>query len=231
MAHSNSINQQGKAIMASMDLDYWLCALMTLKPWPVHYSTPPQGGNETTSGLLEQVCCVVQVWTWGICVIPRNGNHPLISFFVLRSIRKAGSHRPDNPAKRAGLKSTTSDENTGVDAVSCQTCVVWPVPFTADSWPSYCRYWCETNDATAQKVICSQTIHRIKWVNVFFQSEARFITCSICDEPSTRHIISILKDQTLQFETVSVTLWSNQERWWRLPFIWVDNLGRTRRST
>lgn len=43
MAHSNSINQQGKAIMASMDFDYWLCALMTLKPWPVHYFTQPQG--------------------------------------------------------------------------------------------------------------------------------------------------------------------------------------------
>lgn len=90
--------------------------------------------------------------------------------------------------------------------------------------------------AAAQKVVvsCSQTIHRNKdkWVNVsLFQSEVQFIT-SIFDEPSTRHIISILTDQTLQFETVSVTLWSNQERWWRLPFIWVDNLlGRTRRST
>lgn len=37
-------------------------------------------------------------------------------------------------------------------------------------------------------------------------------------------IIPRFKDQTLQLASVSITLRSNQERSWRLPFIWLDNL-------
>lgn len=45
MAHSNSINQQARAITASMDFDYWLYALMTSILSPAHYITQLEGRN------------------------------------------------------------------------------------------------------------------------------------------------------------------------------------------
>lgn len=68
MAHSNSINQQAKAITASMDFDYWLYALMTSNPLPAHYFTQLERKNPPFTAinsllllplrLLEQICPV-----------------------------------------------------------------------------------------------------------------------------------------------------------------------------
>lgn len=68
MAPSDSINQQGKSIMASKDFDDWLCALMIWKPLPRHYFTQINGIRDWPPTCLQQlwpsrhkcasVCCV-----------------------------------------------------------------------------------------------------------------------------------------------------------------------------
>lgn len=55
MAHSNSINQQAKAITASMDFDYWLYALMTSNPSPADYFTQLERGKKKISVALNSL--------------------------------------------------------------------------------------------------------------------------------------------------------------------------------
>lgn len=86
MAHSNSINQQAKAITASMDFDYWLYALMTSNPSPADYFTQLERGKKknircskfiVTAAficLLEQICPV----DLRLC---DNGPHGVALFF------------------------------------------------------------------------------------------------------------------------------------------------------
>lgn len=120
----------------------------------------------------------------------------------------------------------------------CQMCHFRPVLFTNDFWPSCFGYLRAVNTRALPKKshssrravqMCSalSDLHQLpKSINRNSSSEAILISqfYRLIDVPSMWHIIPIFKDQTLQLASVSITLRSNQEGSWRLPFIWLDNL-------
>lgn len=94
---------------------------------------------------------------------------------------------------------------------------------TADPIASdICAQW------TRGHCLKSRSSRRAVRLSIYHNSSSEAILISqfyrLLDVPSMWYIIPIFKDQTLQVESVSVMLGSNQERSSRLPFIWLDNL-------